>query len=123
MANFSMWPNYLQSFPRGTTIPLKFTLSDPDGNAIDVTGGIVLLSFSTSYPGGATPTLEVEIEPLSGSESSGVLVGEITDTESLTLTAGTIYYSMKYIDSNDKAYTFDMNKIKILNEVSDRISQ
>jgi hypothetical protein len=123
MPDFSQYPNLLENFPRGTTVPMRFRMVDPDGNVIDVTSGIVVLAFSTSYPGTATPTLEVEISPVSGSETLGLFAGEISASDSLTLSAGSIYYDMKFIDLNDKPYTFDMNKIKILNEVSDRIVQ
>ena len=121
MADFSQYPGLLENFPRGTTVPIKFEMKDPDGVIVDVTGGKVFLAFSTSYPGTATPTLEVEIDP--GDPTLGEFEGEITGTQSLTLTAGSIYYEFKFIDVNDKPYVFDMQKIKILNEVSDRIAQ
>ena len=119
MAGYKHFPGYLTDFPRGTTVPIRFTMQDEDEVAVDVTGGKVYLAFAYTLAG--TVVLEVEIDPLVA--VNGTVAGEVTGTESLTLVAGNIYYSLKFIDTNDKPYTFDMGKIKILPAVNVRIIQ
>ena len=120
MSGLKGYPGYLSDFPRGTTVPIKFSLVDDDV-VIDVTSGKVYVGFSTTLPGTAPLDLEVEIDPLVA--ASGTFGGEITGTQSLTLTAGKTYYSIKFIDANDKPYTIDYGKIKILPAVNVRIAQ
>ena len=119
MAGINGFTGLIGSFPRGTTVPLVFTLVDGAGAAIDVTDAYIYLKISTAEAGAPGDT-EVTISP--SDAVGGVFTGEITDTDSLALTAGTKYYDLKYLASDGKIYTFDQGKIAVYSTVNERIA-
>jgi len=110
---------YLGDFPRGTTVPVEFELVDADGVAIDVTDCSIYIMLSTSSSGEQAADVETTISP--SDPTNGIFTGDISDTDTLTLTPGTYYYSMKFINAAGKAYTFDQGKIKVFKSVNPRI--
>ncbi len=120
MAGINGFTGLISNFPRGTTVPLRFDFVDADGVAIDITGSQVYVVISTSSAGTASD-LELTFSP--SDASGGIVTGDITDTQTLALTARTYYYSCKYVDSAGKAYTFDQGTLKIYAAVNERIAQ
>ncbi len=120
MTALHSFPGLLSDFPRGTTVPLRFDIVDTEGTAIDVTGGKVYLRISKRQDGD-TADLIVELNPTTPAE--GLFTGRISDTETLSLEHGEYFYSLKFIDSSDDTYTFDMGQIDVFICVHDRIAQ
>lgn len=120
MAGRNGFPGLVGDFPRGTTIPLTFTFKDPDGNPVDVTNCKVYFLLSLNEDG--TP-VAIESVMSAADPVNGVIYGEMSDSETLALTANKYYYSLKFIDAAGRAFVFDQGKVKVFEAVNPRVEQ
>jgi hypothetical protein len=119
MAGINGYPGFIGDFVRGTTKDFVITVSR-DGVPVDITGSKFYISFAYDVNPNTPPELVIIIDPPTH-PTEGKTIGQITDTETWSLNAGTVYYSVRYIDPTGQAYVIDMAKIKVNEAVSDQI--
>lgn len=104
---------------RGNTVPLDLTLDD--GSTTDYTGFVMLMTFDTAITceDGHVPELEITI-PLVDA-ANGIFSGYLEDDDSFGLSPDEkINISLKYIDSDGRAFILDMSKYKVVNCINPR---
>lgn len=111
--------NLLDDFSKYANVPLEYYFKDADENAIDVSGAKIYL-YIKKTPDSQT---SIEIELLPVANTPGLIAGEIEPGDISTLDAGTYYYSLKLITSEDKTYTFDQGTFQLIEELNQRVSQ
>jgi hypothetical protein len=117
MAGVNGFPGFLTDFTRGTTKDFEIRISK-NGEPIDITGAKFIIAFAQSFAD--EPVLRIDIDnPTDPVE--GKTVGEITDTDSLSLDPGKWCYSVKYINPTGKSYVIDQGKIKLYENMIDDI--
>jgi hypothetical protein len=119
--NFS--GDVFKCFTKGDTLPFRFNLSNKDGSDLDVTGWTCYVTF-TDVPAddgvvvGDQNILEVEIPLVSSDAKGGVCEGEISDTETNTLTAGLNQAQAKFVTATGAQYYIDMATLEVYPNVS-----
>lgn len=98
---------------RGNTVPLDLTLSD--GVTTDYTGFSMLMTFDTVITCEDTHTPDLEITVPLVDAANGVFSGYLTDDDAFNFAVGDINVSLKYIDSDGRAFILDMAKYKVVN--------
>jgi hypothetical protein len=120
MAGINGYPGFISDFVRGTTKDFIITISR-NGVPVDITGAKFYVSFAYDRDPDTAPELVVTIDPPTD-PTNGKTIGKITGAETWALTAGTVYYSLRYITDSGDAYVFDMAKSKVSEYVSDPAS-
>lgn len=121
MSGIDGFPGFLRDFTRGTTKDFTIRITK-DGAAVDITGAKFIVAFVEELKEEQTPALRKEITSLTD-PGNGETTGEITDTESLALTAGKWYYTVRYITSAGKTYVIDKGKIKLYEALIEDVEQ
>lgn len=103
---------------RGNTVLLDLKLDD--GSTTDYTDFSMIMTFDTviTCEDGHVPDLEIEI-PLVDA-ANGIFSGYLEDDDSFGLAPGNINISLKYIDSDGRAFILDMDKYKVVNCINPR---
>jgi len=115
MAGIDGFPGFIKSFTRGST--KDFTIQvKKNGEVLDITGASFVVSFATELTADGTPDLTVTIDPPTD-PTNGKTTGQITDTQSWSLPAGKIYYTVRYINSDGKPYVIDRGRIEIFEAI------
>ncbi len=128
MAGLDGFPGFIKDIVQGTTrdfvIEITRDIFDVDGNVIgeepvDLTGSKFYVTFDYDREVGTTPALEILLDPPSD-PLEGRAVGKVSDDQSMVLSIGNIFYSVRWITAGGDTYPIDLAKIKILAGVSDR---
>jgi hypothetical protein len=120
MAGINNYPGFLSDIVQGDTKDFRIAIT-LEGVAVDITGSTFYLTLDVDKVIATAPELEVTITSLSD-PTNGITTGTITDTETAALTAGTMYYSLRYVTAAGKTYVLDMGEITVLPGVSSRIA-
>lgn len=119
MAGLNNFPGFLTDIVQGSTKDFVISIRK-DGAPVDITGSKFYLTIDTDRDISTTPLLEIIIDPPTD-PVNGKTTGTISDSDTLSLPVGTVYYSVRYINPAGKAYVIDLGKIKVLAGVSSRI--
>jgi hypothetical protein len=119
MAGINGYPGFISDFVRGTTKDFIISISR-DGQPVDITGSKFYITFAYDQDPATAPALEIVIDPPTN-PTEGKTLGEITDTDTWSLNAGSVYYSVRYINASGAAYVIDMAKIKVNEAISDQL--
>ena len=119
MAGINNYPGFLSDFVRGTTKDFTIRISK-NGEPVDITGSKFVLTISTQQKPDNVPDLEIVIDPPTH-PTEGSTTGRVTDSQTFALSAGTYYYSIRYVNSLGHAYVIDMGKIRVYEAVSNII--
>lgn len=119
-ALYEDYPGLIGDTVQADTIKKTFTFSQ-DGSAIDVTGYKMYLFVSSSRDGSGGA--EYEFDP-SDAVNGKFIVG-MTDSQTLALTPGVYFYSIKYVTASPgfEAQTVDMGKFTIRQAINPRVDQ
>jgi hypothetical protein len=121
MAGINGYKGVLQDFVRGTTVITGIKVQDENQNAIDITGSKFYLTFSTVNNSSIPPLFEIAVDPPT-SPINGKTDIKITDTQTLELTPGNYFYSIRYVNSIGEPSVFDMGRVKVYDCISQRIA-
>lgn len=130
MAGINGFPGFLSDFPKGHTkkFTIEMTVEREDINnpgsvikePIDLTGCKFYLTFDVDLESDTAPPLEILIDPPSDPLNGKTSV-VISDTQSASLEAGKMFYSVRFVNADGEVFVIDMGKIKILKSVSTRL--
>jgi len=103
-------------FTRGDTLPFELTFKDSDGNAIDITGWSLQVSFTNvladdDHVVGDQTKLEVLI-PISDA-TGGAFSGDVTDEQTETLADGINYGMIKFTKDTGDEHIVDMAILEV----------
>lgn len=96
-------------FTIGDTLPFKFTFSNKDGSALDVTGWQVKIAIASAF--NALGGLLVDI-PLASLEDC-IFEGDVRSIDTIVLTPGVNYALAKYIMADGKEHIIDMCMLEV----------
>ncbi len=109
-------------FTRGDTLPFSFAFLDEDGEVVDVTDWHLYVSFSSalncSDPGCSGSGLVVEVEIPVTDAVNGLFEGQINDEQTLSISCGLTYASIKYTNSNSHTHVIDMCQLEVYPNVN-----
>lgn len=91
----------VQDFKReqGTDEPISLTITDPAGDAQDITGWTIRLTLK-DYPGDSDDDAVLQKDAVITDAEGGLAQFNITDEDTADL-QGTYYYDIRYKDSGD----------------------
>lgn len=121
MAGINGFPGFITDIVRGSTRDFHIAMTKNDV-PVDITGSQFYVTFREVIDPIAEPTLEILIDPPTA-PLDGETVGVITDEQTYALPVCTLYYSVKFINSDGAAYVIDMGKIKVLEAISSRLGE
>ena len=120
MAGLNGYPGFISDILRGDTKDFVIEISR-NGAAVDISGAKFVIVFKAEFdpeaPAIMTKTIDPPTDPTNGKTD-----GELTDTETLALSPGQLYYTVRYINPAGKAYVIDMGKIEVLQCLDKTIS-
>ncbi len=112
---------FFPEFSRGETLPFSFQILEEDEiTPIDITGWKLYLTFATEQ---GLDSGFVEVILLPQDAANGIFSGSVTDDETFSLDAGTIYGSIKIINATGEAYLIDKARLTVGECVNPRRAQ
>ncbi len=124
MAGIKGFPGFIGDLVQGSTRDFTITMQrsvDDVLSVIDITGAKFYVSFAYDTDKDTTPEFVVEIDPPTD-PTNGITTGEISASDTIDLTPGTLYYSVRYISPTGKPLVIDMGKIKLYSAISGQVS-
>lgn len=92
----------------GDDLQVRFTITDPDSVAIDLTGGTIKFKIAKNV--NTTDTLAVYVGTYTSftAPTTGIQTETIADSETATWTAGNYQYQVRFIDSSNVVRSEDV---------------
>lgn len=101
-------------------VELQFTFVDADGNAVNLTGGVVYLTVkSRKTDTDANAVISKEKNSFSA-PVTGVMTFDLTDAET-DIDPGLYYFDVQFKDSSDKISSSVVGRMRVTQDVTTRI--
>lgn len=123
MAGLNGFPGFISDIVQGSTRDFTIKIQrnvDDVITPVDLTGAKFYVSFAYDEDKDTVPEFVVTIDPPTD-PTNGITIGTILASDTIDLTPGLMYYSVRYINPAGKPYVIDMGEIEIFPAVSDQV--
>lgn len=105
----------------GDDISLKFTITDSDGAAIDLTGGTINVKIAPSVGTSNNDAIFYDSFTTFTDPTNGISVNSITDTVSKDWTIGVAQYQVQFVDSGGLIKSESIEPVEIKEKLIDNV--
>ncbi len=124
MAGIKGFPGFIGDIVQGSTRDFTITIQrNVNGvlSVVDLTDAKFYISFAYDTDKDTEPEFVVTIDPPTN-PSEGYTLGTIPASDTIDLTPGKIFYSVRYVTAAGKPYVIDQGKINIVSAISDQVT-